>query len=96
MLLFLKFFYLESKSDDFIDSNNVIIRSIEENIIEEKLSFSALNIRNRLGFCDNIIRLLHSSLDTLAEIVFLRARYWERVFNYDIIVTIIGLLTVKR
>ena len=58
ILLFLEFFYLESKSDDFIDSNNVITRSIGERIIRERLSFPILSTRNRLGFCDDMIRLL--------------------------------------
>ena len=58
ILLFLKFFYLESKSDDFINSNSVIIRSIRENIIGERLFFPILSTRNRLGLYDNIARLL--------------------------------------
>ncbi len=58
ILLFLEFFYLESKSDDFINSNNVITRSIGERIIRGRLFFSVLNTRNRLGFCDDITRLL--------------------------------------
>src|SRR6266487_5222551 len=58
MLLFLEFFYLESKSDDFINSSSVIIRSIRESNVGGRLSFSILNTRNRLGFCDSIARLL--------------------------------------
>ena len=58
ILLFLEFFYLESKSDDFINSSNVITRSIRESNIEGRLPFPVLSIRNRLGFCDNIVRLL--------------------------------------
>src|SRR6266511_1749400 len=58
ILLFLKFFYLESKSDDFIDSSNVIIRNIKESNIEKKLPFPILSTRNKLGFCDSIIKLL--------------------------------------
>ncbi len=58
MLLFLEFFYLEPKSDDFIDSNNVITRSIKESNVGKKLFFPVLNIRNRLDLCDSIIRLL--------------------------------------
>src|SRR6266511_6482562 len=58
ILLFLEFFYLKSKSDDFINSNNVIIRSIRESNVGGRLFFPILNIRNRLGFCDSIIKLL--------------------------------------
>ncbi len=58
ILLFLEFFYLKSKSDDFINFNSVIIRSIRKNNIGERLSSPTLNIRNRLGFCDSIIKLL--------------------------------------
>ena len=58
ILLFLEFFYLESKSDDFINSSSVIIRSIRESNVERKLPSPALNIRNRLDFCDNMVRLL--------------------------------------
>ncbi len=39
MLLFLEFFYLEFKSDDFVDSSSVITKNIEESIIEGKLFF---------------------------------------------------------
>ena len=39
ILLFLKKFYLEPKSDDFVDSNNIITRNIRENIIGGRLSF---------------------------------------------------------
>jgi len=58
ILLFLKFFYLEPKSDDFINSSNVIIRSIRESNIGGRLFFPTLSIRNRLGLCDSIVRLL--------------------------------------
>src|SRR6266498_2067566 len=58
ILLFLEFFYLESKSDDFINSNNVIIRSIRESNVEERLLSSTLSIHNRLDLYDNMVRLL--------------------------------------
>jgi len=58
MLLFLEFFYLKFKSDDFVDSSNVIIKSIRESIIGERLFSPGLNIYNKLDFCDSIIRLL--------------------------------------
>ena len=58
MLLFLKFFYLESKSDDFINSSSVIIRSIRESNVGGRLFSPVLSTRNRLGLYDNIIRLL--------------------------------------
>jgi len=58
ILLFLEFFYLEFKSDDFINSSSIIIRNIKENIVGGRLFFSVLSIRNRLGLCDGIVRLL--------------------------------------
>src|SRR6266536_400389 len=58
MLLFLKFFYLESKSDDFINSSSVIIRSIRESNVGRRLPFPILSTRNKLGLCDSMIRLL--------------------------------------
>ena len=58
ILLFLKFFYLKSKSDDFINSSSVITRSIRESNVGGRLFSPVLSTRNRLGFCDNIIRLL--------------------------------------
>src|SRR6266536_4930098 len=58
ILLFLKIFYLEFKSNDFINSSSVIVRSIRESNVGGRLFFSILSIRNRLGLCDNIIRLL--------------------------------------
>src|SRR6266511_1057982 len=58
ILLFLKFFYLESKSDDFINSSSIIIRSIRESNVGGRLFFPTLNTRNRLGFCDSMVKLL--------------------------------------
>ena len=58
ILLFLGFFYLESKSDDFINFSSVIIRSIRESNVGGRLLFPVLNIRNRLDLCDSIVRLL--------------------------------------
>src|SRR6266498_3218688 len=58
ILLFLEFFYLEFKSDDFINSSSVITRNIRESNIGGRLSFSILNTRNKLGFCNSMIRLL--------------------------------------
>ncbi len=58
MLLFLELFYLKFKSDDFVNSSSIIIRSIGESIVEGRLFFSALNTRNRLGLCDGMVRLL--------------------------------------
>ncbi len=58
ILLFLEFFYLEFKSDDFINSNNVIIKNIKESNVGERLLFPILNIRNRLSLCDSMARLL--------------------------------------
>ncbi len=87
ILLFLEFFYLESKSDDFINSNNVIIKSIRESNVGGKLFFSILNIRNRLGFCDSIVKLLRffvryfngKSIFTGAT---LKADFRLRYYNY--------------
>ncbi len=67
ILLFLKFFYLEPKSDDFIDFNSVITRNIRESNVGGKLPSSALSIRNRLGLCDNITRLLRFFVRHLNE-----------------------------
>ncbi len=58
ILLFLKLFYLKFKSDDFVNSNNIIIRSIRESIIGRRLFFSSLSTRNRLDLCDGMARLL--------------------------------------
>src|SRR6266498_5464398 len=66
ILLFLKIFYLESKSDDFINSNSVITRSIKERIVRERLFFPILNTRNRLGLCDYIVKLLRFFVEYLS------------------------------
>ncbi len=58
ILLFLEFFYLESKNDDFINSSTVITKNIKENNVGKRLSSPTLSIRNRLNLCDNIARLL--------------------------------------
>jgi len=58
ILLFLEFFYLKFKSDDFVNSNSVITRSIKKSIIGGRLFFPSLSIRNRLDLYDGIIRLL--------------------------------------
>src|SRR6266498_5091852 len=58
ILLFLEFFYLEFKSDDFINSSSVITKNIRESNVGGRLSFPALNTRNRLGLCDSMVRLL--------------------------------------
>src|SRR6266536_564558 len=58
MLLFLEFFYLESKSDDFINFSSVMAISIRESNVGGRLLFPALSTRNRLGFCDSMVRLL--------------------------------------
>ncbi len=67
ILLFLKFFYLEFKSDDFINSNNVIIKSIRKNNVGERLPSPALNTRNRLDLYDSIVRLLRFFVRYLNE-----------------------------
>jgi len=67
ILLFLEFFYLESKSDDFIDFSSVIIRSIRESNVGERLFFPILSICNRLGFCDSIVKLLRFFVGYLSE-----------------------------
>src|SRR6266498_2814767 len=67
ILLFLEFFYLEPKSDDFINSSNVITRSIRESNVGGRLFFSTLNTRNRLGLCDSIVRLLRFFVGHLSE-----------------------------
>ncbi len=66
ILLFLELFYLNSKSDDFVDFNNVIIKSIRKSIVGGRLFFPALNTRNKLGFCDNIVRLLRFFVEHLS------------------------------
>jgi len=58
MLLFLEFFYLEFKSDDFINSSSVITKNIRENNVGGRLFFPILSTRNRLGLCDNMVKLL--------------------------------------
>src|SRR6266536_1955486 len=87
ILLFLKFFYLESKSDNFINSNSVIVRSIKESNVEEKLSSPTPNIRNRLGLCDSMARLLqffvgHFSEKNIFTDATLRAGFRLRYYNY--------------
>ena len=87
ILLFLEFFYLESKSDDFIDSSSVIIRSIRENNIERRLFSPVLSTRNRLGLCDNIIRLLrffvgHPSGKNIFTGATLRAGFRLRYYSH--------------
>ncbi|SRR6266498_1313049 len=87
MLLFLKFFYLEFKSDDFIDSNSVIARNIRESNIEEKLFSPVLNTRNRLGLCDSMIRLLRFFVKYLSGKsaftgAILRAGFRLRYYSY--------------
>src|SRR6266536_4255391 len=87
ILLFLKFFYLKSKSDDFINSSSVIIKSIRESNIEGKLLFPILSIRNRLGLYDNIARLLRFFVRYLSgKSIFsgatLRAGFRLRYYNY--------------
>ncbi len=58
ILLFLKFFYLKSKSDDFINSSSVITKNIRESNVGGRLFSPILNTRNKLGFCDSMVRLL--------------------------------------
>src|SRR6266536_4827058 len=87
ILLFLEFFYLEFKSDDFINSNSVITRSIKESNVEEKLPSPALSTRNRLGFCDSITRLLrffvrHPSGKSAFTGATLRAGFRLRYYNH--------------
>ena len=87
ILLFLEFFYLESKSDDFINSSNVIIRSIKENNVGGRLSSPVLSIRNRLDLYDDIIRLLrffvgYFSANSIFTGAILRAGFQLRYYNY--------------
>ncbi len=58
ILLFLEFFYLKFKSDDFVNFNSVIINNIKKNIIGGRLFFPGLNTRNKLSLYNNIARLL--------------------------------------
>src|SRR6266498_453173 len=81
ILLFLEFFYLESKSDDFIDFSNVITRNIKKSNVGERLLSPTLNTRNRLDFCDSIARLLrlfvrHPSGNSAFTGATLRAGFW--------------------
>src|SRR6266536_994825 len=87
ILLFLEFFYLESKSDDFINSNSVITRSIGESIVGKRLSFPALNTYNKLDFCDNMIRLLrffvrHPNKNNISTSATLRAGFRLQYYNH--------------
>jgi len=87
ILLFLKFFYLEFKNDDFIDSSSVIIRNIKESNVGERLSSLILNTRNRLGLCDSIIKLLrffvgYLSGNNIFTDATLRAGFWLRYCSY--------------
>ncbi len=87
ILLFLEFFYLEFKSDDFINSSSVIIRNIRESNIGRKLPFSVLNIRNKLGLCDSIAKLLRFFVRYLSGKsaftgAILRAGFRLRYYNY--------------
>ena len=87
ILLFLKFFYLESKSDDFINSSSVIIRSIRESNIGGRLFSPVLNTRNRLGLYNSIARLLrffvgHPNKNSVFTGVTLRAGFRLRYYNH--------------
>ena len=60
ILLFLEFFYLKSKSDDFINFNSVIIRSIRKNNIgESNLSSTLLSL---ILLIITLLELMKSSL----------------------------------
>ncbi len=88
MLLFLEFFYLESKNDDFINFNNVIIKNIRESNVGRRLPFSILSTRNRLDLCDSIIRLLRFFVEYLSgKSIFtgatLRVGFRLRYYNYS-------------
>ena len=87
ILLFLKFFYLKSKSDDFINSNNVITRNIKKSNVERKLPSPTLNTRNKLGLCDSMVRLLrffvrHPNGNNIFTGATLRAGFRLRYYNY--------------
>ena len=87
MLLFLEFFYLELKSDDFVNSNNVITKNIGESIVGGRLFFQNLNICNRLDLCDSIVRLLrffvkHPSGNSAFTGATLGAGFWLRHCSY--------------
>ena len=58
ILLFLEFFYLKFKSDDFINFSSVITKNIKKNNVKKRLPFPTLNTRNKLDFYDSIARLL--------------------------------------
>src|SRR6266498_4693782 len=87
ILLFLEFFYLESKSDDFVNFNNVITKSIRESNVRGRLSFPTLNTRNRLGFCDSMVKLLrffvgYSNGKSIFTGATLRAGFRLRYYNH--------------
>src|SRR6266511_3389785 len=87
MLLFLKFFYLEFKSDDFIDFSSVIVKNIRESNVGGRLFFPVLSTRNRLGLCDNITRLLrffvkYSSGKSAFTGATLKTGFRLRYYNY--------------
>src|SRR6266536_4139561 len=87
ILLFLEFFYLELKRDDFINFSNVITRNIRESNVKKRLPFLILNIRNRLNFCDNIVRLLrffvgHLSGENVFTGAILRAGFRLRYYSH--------------
>ncbi len=87
ILLFLEFFYLESKSDDFINSSSVIARSIRESNVGGRLFSPILSIRNRLGLYDSMARLLrffvgHLSGKSVFTGATLRAGFRLRYYNY--------------
>ncbi len=87
ILLFLKFFYLEFKSDDFINSSSVIIKNIRESNVGGRLLSPTLNIRNKLGLYDNITRLLrffvgYSSGKSAFTSATLRVGFRLRYYNY--------------
>ena len=81
MLLFLEFFYLEFKSDDFINSSSVIIRSIRESNVKKRLFSLVLSTRNKLGLYDSMVRLLrffvgYPSENSVFTGATLRAGFW--------------------
>ncbi len=87
MLLFLEFFYLKFKSDDFINSSSVIARNIRESNIRGRLFFPILSIRNRLDLCDSMVRLLrffvgYFSGNSIFTGAILRAGFQLRYYNY--------------
>src|SRR6266498_1384055 len=87
ILLFLEFFYLKSKSDNFIDSSSVITRNIRESNVEKKLPSPVLTTRNKLDLYDNIARLLrffvrHSNEKNTFTGAILRAGFRLRYYNH--------------